>query len=46
MKNKKYQTVGIVLKSNRKILEIGKTYIYMTAYFPGLVQALGDWWLN
>jgi hypothetical protein len=39
---KKYQIVGIIPKSNRKIVERGKidTHKYMTACFPGLVQAL------
>ena len=44
MKNKKYHTVGTILKSNIKIVEIGKidtlTPKYMTAHLPGLVQAL------
>jgi len=44
MKNKKYHTVGPVLKSKVKIVERGKidtlTHQYMTAHFPGLVQAL------
>ena len=42
---KKYNSVGIVLKSNRKIEEMETTWIsltdlYMTTPFPGLVQAL------
>jgi len=41
--NKKYLTVGIIPKANTKIAERGNsdtlTYKYMTAHFPGLVQA-------
>jgi len=42
MKNKKYLIVGIFRTFNRKIVERGKieTHVYMTAHFPGLVQAL------
>ena len=44
MKNKKYNIVETVPKSNRKIVEKGKidtlTNKYMTANFPGLAQAL------
>jgi hypothetical protein len=44
MKNKKYDTIKIVLKSNTKIIEteaksIPLTRIYMTGQFPGLIQA-------
>ena len=44
MKNKKYHTVGIVPKSNIKIVERDKidtlTHKYMTAHFPCLVKVL------
>ena len=45
MKNKKYDTIKIFLKSNTKMIEtevksIPLTHIYMTGQFPGLVQAL------
>ena len=42
-RNKNYQTVGTVSKSNSKIIETEKkmillTHKYMTTRFPGLVQ--------
>jgi len=45
MKNKKYNNVGTVSKSNRNIVERGKfdtlsTYIYMIDDLPGLEQSL------
>jgi hypothetical protein len=43
MQNKEYNTVGTFLKSQRKYYEEAKfiplTHKYMTAHFPGLVQA-------
>jgi len=42
-KNKKYHSVGTILKSNIKIVGRGKIDTpnkYMTAHYPGLVQAL------
>jgi len=44
-KNKRYYTIGKVPKPNRKIIDkdeisIPLTHKYMTADFPGLVQAL------
>jgi len=36
MENKKYHTVEIVAKSNRKIVDRGK---FMTAHFPGLLKS-------
>ena len=43
MTNKEYHTVGTDPKSNRKIVEVKSIllmHIYMTAHFPGFVQAL------
>jgi protein-arginine kinase activator protein McsA len=43
VKTKKYHTVGTVPKHSKKIVERGKIDTlnkYMTALFPGLVQAL------
>ena len=45
MKNKKHYTVGTVTNSNRKIVEteiksIPLAHIYLTAYFPDLVQTV------
>ena len=40
MKNKKYHTVGTVLKTNKKMLEGGKIdtpNTYMTTHFPALI---------
>ena len=40
MKTKKYHTVGTYQKSNRKMVERGKTNKCMTAHLHGLQQAL------
>jgi hypothetical protein len=45
MKNKKYCTVGTIPTSTIKAVERGNidtphTHKYMTAHFPGLIQAL------
>ena len=42
MKNKKYNSVGKIQKSNIKIVaqSIPLTHKYKTAHFPGLVQTL------
>ena len=44
MKSQKYHIVGTAPKSNRKIVERGNVDIntckYLTADFPGLIQAL------
>jgi len=38
MKSNKYHTLGTFTKYNGKITP--KTYIYMTAHFPGFAQTL------
>ena len=43
IKKKKYHMIRTIPKSNKQIVERGKNYTtnkYMTANFPGLVQAL------